>query len=111
MKWSSCARSALPACPSPSPPRNYSTVTDLARFLGWSTSQPRRAAGGGVRGRGFEQRREQLGRRRQLEDVVGGGAGLGVAFGDDVDDDAVARLHFADVADGFFVARHRFRVG
>ncbi|SRR6266849_3300900 len=23
---------------------NYSTVTDLARFLGWSTSQPRRTA-------------------------------------------------------------------
>jgi hypothetical protein len=27
-----------PAAPS------YSTVTDLARFLGWSTSQPRRTA-------------------------------------------------------------------
>jgi hypothetical protein len=25
-------------------PRIYSTVTDLARFLGWSTSQPRRTA-------------------------------------------------------------------
>ncbi len=25
-------------------PETYSTVTDLARFLGWSTSQPRRTA-------------------------------------------------------------------
>jgi hypothetical protein len=25
-------------------PVPYSTVTDLARFLGWSTSQPRRTA-------------------------------------------------------------------
>ena len=34
-----------------------------------------------------------------------------VAFGDDGDDDAVARFHFLQVGDGFFVAQHRGGIG
>ncbi len=38
--------------------------------------------------------------------MIGGFAGEMVAFGDDGDDDAVARFHFLDVGDGLFIPRH-----
>ena len=53
----------------------------------------------------------QLGRGRDLDDMVGGLAGQVIAFGDDGDDDAVAGLHFLDVGDALFVAGHGSGIG
>ena len=66
--------------------RSYSTVTDLARLRGWSTSHPRRTAmwyASNCKGITSSKRREHLHRGRHDDDVVGGFARQMIVFRDD----------------------------
>ncbi len=107
----STPESRAPESRLPEPPESrarpcYSTVTLLARFLGWSTSQPRRI-GDVIReqleGHGHRDRRHQRMHGRQHD----AGVALRVeerpevrlAFLGDGDHRAAAGLHFLDVAE------------
>src|SRR5437879_576770 len=79
----------------------YSTVTDFARFLGWSTSQPRRIA--------MWYARSCIGRISRIDDsvvdhVVGRFFNFLVAFGRQRDHYAGAGFDLFQVGEGLFVA-------
>ena len=87
--WAADAGPARSTADGPRPPRarmragapdgrRYSTVTDLARLRGWSTSWPRAAAisaGEHLQRHGGHQRRQQGRRTRHVDQVVGVAAG------------------------------------
>ena len=84
--------------------RLYSTVTDLARLRGWSTSRPARTATWyaiSCRGRTMSSGDQTSSTGGHVEDEVGALVEdllhLGVALEGDGDDAAAAGLHFLDV--------------
>ena len=86
----------------------YSTVTDLARLRGWSTSVPardRHVVGEQLERDDREDRRERVVRVGHPADVVGEPLDLDVALGRDRDDAGVASATLHDVADDLVVDR------
>ena len=63
-----------------------------------------------LQGDDFEQRREHFDGGRHDDDVIGRFARQLIAFGDDGDHDAVARLDFLDVRNALLIPRHGFRI-